>query len=352
MRFGIWSFELELAPFRARRPDDYNRRVTDRKIAHYNLLEPIGREAIGEVYRARDTKVGRTVALKILDAELVADDTRRLALFDEARLAARLSHPNIAALFEVSEVDGVSYFAYEFAAGTQLRAEMAGRPMNPIRAVELCIQMADGLADGHAAGILHGDLRPETIGVTAKGSAKLLDFGMWRWTRGGLVRRAAASASDSLPPEDSTIVSYMAPEQALGGDTDGRADLFSLGTILYEMLTGRNPFIAASVRDTVMNVIRLTPSAPSITQRDLPEALDAITARALAKPVDARFQSAAAFSAALRSVAASLDVRTAEPSGDFLLPVDDEADRTPPAVWLAGLAGVAAVAALLWWLAR
>ena len=129
--------------------------MTDRSIAHYNLLELIGREAIGEVYRARDTKVGRTVAVKILYPELVADDTRRVALFDEARLAAKLSHPNIAALFEASEADGVSYFAYEFAVGAPLREEMAGRPMNPTRAVELCIQMADALADGHAAGILH-----------------------------------------------------------------------------------------------------------------------------------------------------------------------------------------------------
>src|SRR5690606_34916935 len=182
--------------------------LTERSIAHYKLLELIGREAIGEVYRARDTKVGRTVALKILYPELVADDTRRVALFDEARLAATLSHPNIAALFEASQADGVSYFAYEFAVGAQLREEMAGRPMNPVRAVELAIQMADALAYGHADAILHGDLRPETVGVTAKGSAKLLDFGMWRWTRGGLVRRAAAAAPESLPPDDIGIVSY------------------------------------------------------------------------------------------------------------------------------------------------
>jgi serine/threonine protein kinase len=332
--------------------DGYNPGVTEQSIAHYNLLEPIGRGALGEVYRARDTKVGRTVALKILDPALGADDTRRRALFDEARLAAKLSHPNIATLFDVSEAGGVSYFAYEFAAGALLRAEMAGRAMNPRRVVELCIQIADALADGHAAGILHGDLRPETVVVTGKGSAKLLDYGMWRWTRGGHVRRAAARAPESLPAADAAIVSYMAPEQALGGETDGRADLFSLGTILYEMLTGRNPFKAASVPDTVMNVVRAAPAPPSSGRHDLPEELDAITQRALAKPVESRYQSAASFSAALRSVAAALDVRTGEHSGDFLLPVDDEADRTPAAVWLAGLAGVGAIVALLWWLAR
>ena len=326
--------------------------MTERSIAHYNLLEPIGREAIGQVYRARDTKVGRTVALKILDPALVADDTRRTALFDEARLAAKLSHPNIAALFEASEAGGISYFVYEFAVGAPLHEEMGGRPMHPRRAVELCIQIADALADGHAVGILHGDLRPETIGVTAKGSAKLLDFGMWRWTRGGLVRRAAARAPESLPDEDSVIASYMAPEQALGGPTDGRADLFCLGTILYEMLTGRNPFKAASVPDTVMNVVTVTPTPPSASLPDLPPALDAIVVRALAKPVEGRFQSAASFSAELRSVAATLDARAPDQSGDFLLSVDEDADRTPPAVWIAAALGVATLGAILWWIAK
>ena len=326
--------------------------MPERSIAHYNLLEPIGREAIGEVYRARDTRVGRTVALKILDPALVADDTRRTALFDEARLAAKLSHPNIAALFEASESDGVCYFVYEFAVGAPLHDEMAGRPMNPRRAVELCIQIADALADGHAAGILHGDLRPETIGVTAKGSAKLLDFGMWRWTRGGLVRRAAARAPESLPDEDSVIASYMAPEQALGGLTDGRADLFSLGIILYEMLTGRNPFKAPSVPDTVMNVVSVTPSHPSVSIPDIPPDLDAIAVRALAKPVESRFQSAASLSAELRSVAAALEVRSPDKTDDFLLSVDDQADRTPTAVWVAGLLGAATVSAVVWWILR
>ena len=323
--------------------------MTDRSIAHYNLLELIGREAIGEVYRARDTKVGRTVAVKILYPELVADDTRRVALFDEARLAAKLSHPNIAALFEASEADGVSYFAYEFAVGAPLREEMAGRPMNPTRAVELCIQMADALADGHAAGILHGDLRPETVGVTAKGSAKLLDFGMWRWTRGGLVRRTAAAAPESLPPEDIAIVSYMAPEQALGGEADGRADLFSLGILLFEMLTGRNPFAAPTVSETVMNVIRVTPPPPSSIQDGVPVELDAIVARALSKDLSQRYQSAASLSADLRSVVPALQTRL-DHSGDYLLPVDDEADKVPVAVWIVVLLGVAAVVAIAWWL--
>jgi serine/threonine protein kinase len=322
--------------------------VTEQSIAHYNLLEPIGRGALGEVYRARDTRVGRTVALKVLEPALIADETRRLALLDEARLAATLSHPNIATLFDVSDAAGVSYLAYEFAGGAPLRAEMGGRPMNPRRAVELCAQIADALADGHAAGILHGDLRPDTIIVTGKGSAKLLDFGMWRWTRGGLTRRAAGRSPQSLPDEDAAIAAYMAPEQALGGQMDGRADLFSLGTIFYEMLTGRNPFIAPSVADTVMNVVRSTPAQPSSVNDAVPGDLDAIITRTLAKDLEKRFQSAASLSAELRTAALALDVRSDARSEDYLLLVDDEADRVPLGVWIAAIGGVVVLVAVLW----
>lgn len=326
--------------------------VTEHSIAHYNLLEIVGRGALGDVYRARDTRVGRTVALKVLEPALVAEETRRRALFDEARLAARLSHPNIAALFEIGEAAGVSYFAYEFVAGIPLQAEMAGRAMNPRRAVELGIQMADALADGHAAGLLHGDLRPDTVVVTAKGSAKLLDFGMSRWTRGGLARRAAGRAPESLPDEDAAIAGYMAPEQAIGGQMDGRADLFSLGTILYEMLTGRNPFAASTVQDAVINVIRTSPPSPSSVNGSVPAELDAITARALSKDLENRFQSAASFSSELRRIAPALDVRAEQPMGDYLMPVDDDADRVPVLVWLSAVVGVVVLAAAIWWVIR
>jgi serine/threonine protein kinase len=326
--------------------------VADSSIAHYNLLEPIGIGGLGAIHRARDTRVGRTVALRVLEPALISDETRRLALLDEARLAAKLSHPNIATLFEVAEVDGQAYFAFEYIAGRTLRSEMAGQPVPPRRAVELCIQIADALADGHAAGLLHGDLRPENVIVTGKGSAKLLDFGLWRWTRGGLTRRAASRAPESLPAEDALIVSYMAPEQALGSETDGRADLFSLGTILFEMLTGRNPFAAASVSDTVMNVITKTAPAVSSVNPDVPSELDTITSRVLSKDLALRFQSAAGFSAELRGLAATLDIRSPARDADYLLPVDDAADKVPMAIWLAAAAAVVVVGAIIFWAMR
>ena len=232
-------------------------------IAHYNLLERIGQGGLGEVYRARDTKVGRTVALKLAPESTFADAAAREMFLEDARAAATLSHPNIATLFDVGEYDGGCYLAYEFASGMTLQRELSGRPASPRRAVELAVQIAEALADAHSAGVLHGDLRPETIFVTQKGSAKVLDFGMSRWTRGGKTRTRAATSPGSLGADALRVVCYMSPEQALGGSVDPRSDVFSLGVVLYEMLTGQNPFIAPTASQTVVNVT--STSVPSST---------------------------------------------------------------------------------------
>src|SRR5690349_1066645 len=192
-----------------------------------------------------------------------------------------LSHPNTATLFDAGEYEGTGYLAYEFASGITLRQENDGRSVNPRRAVELAIQIADALADAHGSGVLHGDLRPDTIIVTHKGSAKVLEMGMSRWTSGGHVRAEAATAPRSLGPDAVPVVSYMSPEQVLGGPIDARSDVFSLGVVLYEMLTGRNPFVAATAADTVVNVIaaKIVPAHSISTSLD---DLDALVMRALA----------------------------------------------------------------------
>ncbi|HXG54442.1 MAG TPA: serine/threonine-protein kinase, partial [Vicinamibacterales bacterium] len=157
--------------------------MTGQSVAHYNVLDSLGEGGLGPVFRARDTRVGRTVALKVLPATITGDATRLEAVLEDARASSALSHPNIAALFDIGHADDIRYLAYEFVAGAPLRSEMGGRSMNPRRALELAVQVADGLADAHAAGVMHGDLRPDTIALTGKGSAKLLDTGMSRWTR-------------------------------------------------------------------------------------------------------------------------------------------------------------------------
>lgn len=326
--------------------------MTARSIAHYNLLDRIGEGGLGEVFRARDTRVGRTVALKLFPGEPGTEGACPESLLADARAVGGISHPNIATLFDIGHADGTCYLAYEFVAGASLRAAMSAGPMNPTRALELAVQSADALADLEAAGVVHGDLRPETIAVTAKGAAKLLDCGLWRWTRGGTIRRIAAADPASLPPDAASIVAYLSPEQAVGPDWDSRGDIFSLGTILYELLTGRNPFSAASPQEVVMNVIRLKPPPVSIAAPGVPTDLDRVLAKALSKDIAFRYESAALFAAALRGVAAKLAEATSGKGEGYLLPLDDRADRVPAPVWLAIGLALALFAAVLFWAVR
>jgi serine/threonine protein kinase len=323
--------------------------VTARTIAHYNLLEKIGEGGLGEVFRARDTRVGRTVALKLFPSQS-PDGACPEALLADARAAASISHPNIATLFDVGHADGACYLAYEFVDGAPLRASMHGGPMNPSRALEVTIQVADALADLEAAGVVHGDIRPDTVAVTAKGAAKLLDSGMSHWTRGGHFRRAAAIDPSTLPPESSAVVPYLSPEQAVGPDWDSRADVFSLATILYEMLTGRNPFTAPLPQDAVVNVIRLKPSPASTIAPAVPLEVDRLLAKGMAKNLEQRFESAALFAAALRSALGRLNENAlGGRTDDYVLPIDDAADRVPAVVWIAAAAGIAVLGALGYW---
>lgn len=319
-------------------------------IAHYNLLDKIGDGAVGEVYRARDTKVGRTVALKIVAPPIAEDRERLTRLMDDARAASVLSHPNVATLFDFGEADGHAYLAYEFAAGRPLADEMRGAAMNPRRALDLAIQIVDGVADAHAHGILHGDLRPGTVIVTDKGSAKILDFGMAPWTRGGVVRSGAARHPEKLPTYAPTIVAYLSPEQAIGGVVDVRTDVFTMGTLAYEMMTGTNPFAGATPAETLVNVIKGPIPPASQVNPAVPTELDAVLEHALTRDLEKRQQSAAAFAAELRSVAAILDVRTgdvAEPSE--LLPIDESPDKSASGLLTAALLVAAAAAGVVWW---
>ncbi len=323
-------------------------------IAHYNVLDRIGEGGIGELFRARDTKVGRTVALKIVGPSIAGNPDRLRRLLEDAQAAAGLSHPNIATLWDIGEADGQTYLAYEFAAGRSLREESGGAAMNPRRALDLAVQIADGVADAHSHGIIHGDLRPETIIVTAKGNAKVLDFGLAQWTRGGMVRASAAGNPDALTPEAAAILGYLSPEQAIGSAVDPRTDVFSIGTLTYEMVTGRNPFAGGTPAVTMMKVIQGKATPASHLNPAVPVELDAILARALTPDLDLRQQSAAALSAELRSVAAVLDVRTGDvASPSAFLPLDETPDRNAAGLLTGSLiAAAAAAAGVLWWLSR
>src|SRR5579862_9465889 len=221
-------------------------------LGHYNVLDRIGAGGMGEVYRARDTRLGRTVAIKLLPAALAEDAERRDRLLKEARAAAALSHPNIAALYEIGEDAGRVFLVFEFVPGRTLDREIEGRPMNPRRALDLAAQIADALADAHAAGIVHRDIEPGNIIVTPKGRAKVLDFGLAKWTTGGAEREQAATTLATPAGTAMGTVAYMSPEQALGEPVDHRSDIFSLGVVVFEMLTGRRPFEGATPTELAM----------------------------------------------------------------------------------------------------
>ena len=323
-------------------------------VAHYNLLDRMGEGGIGDVFRARDTKVGRTVALKVVAPSIASDPHRLARLLEDAHAAMALSHPNIATLFDVGEAGGVHYLAYEFAAGRTLRDERGGASMNVRRALDIAVQIADGVASAHGHGIIHGDLRPDTIIVTAKGSAKILDFGLATWTMGGIARAEAARSPDDVPADAVPVLAYLSPEQALGGPIDLRSDVFTLGTLAYEMLTGRNPFAPAKPAEIVTKVIRGSVIPASEVNPDVPKDFDPILARALTPDLERRQQSAASFAAELRSVGAVLDVRTGEAvHAPDLLPLDESPDRNASLLLTTALVVAAAAFAAVWfWLTR
>ena len=284
-------------------------------LGHYKILDHLGAGGIGEVYRARDTRLGRTVAIEVLSPDVSRHAGRRERFLQDARASAVLSHPNIAALYEVGQERDLTYLVCEFVPGEPLTTVVAGRSINPRRAVDLAIQLADALADAHAEGIVHRNLKSTTITVTPKDKAKILDFGLAAWTkRGG------------------------APPQAPSEDTDYRADVLALGAILFEMLTGRQPSAAGA------------PSPPSSINSSVPRELDPIAVKALTRSPDARYESAATLAAELRSVAAILDVRSGLTDPPTVAP--DRQRRRSLAGWLIAALILAAVAVLVWLAAR
>lgn len=250
-------------------------------VAHYNLLERLDPAGPGELYRARDTRLGRTVALRLLPADLTPD---RAALVAKARSVLSLSHPNIITLFGVGEHEGRIYLVFEFLKGQSLRAEMAGRHVNVRRSVEIAIQIADAVADAHAAGFVHGGLSPESIMITARGHAKIPAF--------ELAARGGFEHADG----EVRLRDYDSPEEARGGEPDDRSDIYSIGAILYEMLTTRRPLHRGA-------------SAPSASNPHVPKELDDVVLKAVAPNPESRYQSVATLAAELRSMAAILDVR-------------------------------------------
>jgi len=250
-------------------------------ITHYKFLALLGAGGLGEVYRARDTNLGRTVAVKVLPRRITEDAVLFDALDDTCRRLLSLSHPNIAMLFEMGQEGRQPFLVFEFVQGQPLGSVINGRALHVRRALEFGINLADALADAHGADMIHGDIRPDTIMITPKDRAKFMNFGLSRFTAGGNARLTTARP-------------YVSPEELAGQPADTRSDIYSLGAVMFEMLTGRQ-----RERGLVLTGLNATV---------LPE-LEQTIARMLAATVEHRSQSAAAIAAEFRSVAAILDVR-------------------------------------------
>jgi eukaryotic-like serine/threonine-protein kinase len=283
---------------------------------HYSIQERVHVCELGELMRARDPRLGRTVALRIVSPDIVSDPVRRDALMADAAVASALLHPHIAALYDFGEEGGRVFLAHEFVAGQPLRTHLAGKPLDIELALEFAVQLADAVAEGHAQGIVHGNLCPSTIFITPTDQAKIIGFGLGSWTSSGRERTAITkqivAGTDPTTPHAATVVPYMSPEQVLGSRVDARTDVFSLGLVLYEMFTGRRPFSADNAVDTAVLILQGTAEPASRVNPKLPPELDAILGRATAKSLDAR-PSAAQLAAELRSLARTLNIRvTAE----------------------------------------
>jgi TolB-like protein len=319
-------------------------------LGQYKILDRLGAGGMGEVYRARDTRLGRTVAIKVLPADVADDAERRERLTREAQASAALSHPNIAALYEIGEDAGQLFLVFEFVPGNPLSLVIGGRPLNPRRAIDFAVQIADALGEAHAEGIVHRDIKPDNVIITPKDKAKILDFGLANWTASGANREQAVQSSSTTAASAGVgieTVAYMSPEQALGEAVDERTDVFSLGAVLYEMLTGRQPFGGATSAALAIQIVQASVPAPSSVNGAVPTELDPIVATMLAKS-PLRRCAAVALAAELRAVAGILDMRS--DAADLASPPALAHGRTAPRVRpLAALLVVAALVVAGWY---
>jgi predicted Ser/Thr protein kinase len=275
------------------------------RLGRYELLGELGRGAMGVVYRARDPIIDRIVALKTIDlaltgAALASFEER---FFQEARSAGRLNHPNIVTIYDAGKADGVAYIAMEFLEGTSLREILDEQPPLPIpRILEITGQVARGLAYAHEHGVVHRDIKPANVIVLRNRRPKLTDFGI-----------ARLGEAEGIGSERAGSPKYMSPEQIRGDvSLDGRSDLFSLGTVLYEMLTGRQPFTGDTVTDIMRQVLEHTPPVPSVVDGHVPPELDGIVMRMLAKRPEDRFPSVRSLFRELRRLEENSSARGAE----------------------------------------
>jgi formylglycine-generating enzyme required for sulfatase activity/dienelactone hydrolase/predicted Ser/Thr protein kinase len=305
------------------------------KVSHYRIDAEIGRGGMGVVYSAHDTRLGRAVAIKMLSAGATADPDRHRRFVQEARAASALNHPHIVTIHEIDEDNGTTFIAMELVDGTRLDTLIAAGPLPVTRALEYASQIASALDAAHGSGIVHRDIKPANILVTRDGRAKVLDFGLAK-----LVERDQAKETmtglDTRPGLIMGTAAYMSPEQAEGRPVTARSDIFSLGAVLYELLSGRRPFAANSDLGLITSILRDQPPPLRSVRPSVPSDVQAIVERCLAKDADARYADA-------RALKADLDAA----HGKLTRP-SDQAWRRPAVLIPVALVAIAGVAFGAW----
>ena len=308
-------------------------------VGPYEIVMRLGSGGMGEVYRARDPRLGREVAIKVLNEEAAKDRDRLRRFIAEAKAASALNHPNILTVHEIGETAAGPYIVTELVQGSTVRELLIEAPLMLSRALDIAVQTADGIAKAHEAGIVHRDLKPENLMVTGDGFVKILDFGLAKLLHRDSIETAAADQSSTATGMIVGTAGYLSPEQLRGSPTDARSDLFALGVVLYEMATGENPFRRDNPADTFSAILRDEPPPLAAKLTGAPPELSEAVRKALAKRPEERYQSARAFAAELRQIRSRLE---SDPTQARVLPgaAAGPASRMRPVYYAAGAAAL------------
>lgn len=318
------------------------------RLGPYEILSPVGAGGMGEVYRAKDTRLDRIVAIKVLPVHLSENPDHQKRFEQEARVVSSLSHPHICALYDIGNQDGIEYLVMEYLEGETLRTRLKEGAFSPRKAIEIGTQIANGLGAAHEKGIIHRDLKPENIFLLAGDQIKILDFGLAHSTLAIPESNVSLSPTRTKMTSPGTVmgtVGYMSPEQVRGIGVDARSDIFAFGSLMYEMLTGKKAFHGDTPADTMTAILKEDPADLNSSGKNIPPALDRIVRRCLEKRPESRFRTA-------QDLAFALEMSTTSTSAPHSQPLIDEKSRRRWVPYLLGFLILSGLIAAGLWISR